>query len=581
MSLIEFVQDFEGAAMSRRAEIRHVIILIIISLVTWIPRYRGPIDLRSDAGVYYILGTAISEGKGYRLLNEPGDLRAVQYPPLLPAIVAGHQLVLGTKDYFVVGSWLKFTYAGFSTLYAVAIYVLARQYLAPGYSLLVALITILNPNTMSYTELLYAELPFSLLTVLFALSNRRDDQKTFSITTSLLGMAAYLMRSAGITLLAAWVGEALLKGRWRQAAVRTGIVLLPIVAWQSYIGRVKSGEEYRHRAYVYQRAPYNFNNVTYIENIMLVDPFAPELGVLTPGAFAARITSNSAIAPEQLGRLVPGGRQLRQSLSIVFRRLGLRDSMLDKVVDLFVGLEGLVLLGGIGLFLSRREWLIPLYIGASLALTCILPWSEGFQRYLTPLQPYLFLSLIGLLSGFAGLTHRSWRGSWRLVGPAVLILVSTIILLKEIRADAWGLWVTRTPVFQGSGRERVDGYKLLRYSEASYKLDEALDWLKGHAGAGEVVATQVPHWAYLKIGMKAIFPPMEIDPAEAQRLLDSVPVDYLLLDQTDILTVTPKYAEPVIRAFPGRWSLIYTAPGSRTSIYRRRQPPPVLPSVGM
>ena len=51
-----------------------------------------------------MLGTALAEGKGYRLLNEPGEIHAVQYPPLLPMIVAAHQRIMGTSDYFKVGS---------------------------------------------------------------------------------------------------------------------------------------------------------------------------------------------------------------------------------------------------------------------------------------------------------------------------------------------------------------------------------------------------------------------------------------------------------------------------------------------
>src|ERR1700751_229105 len=79
-------------------------VLLLVWLALWIPRLTGPINFRWDASAYYILGTALAEGKGYRLLSEPGQIEAVQYPPLLPAIVAAHQRVLGTNDYFKVGS---------------------------------------------------------------------------------------------------------------------------------------------------------------------------------------------------------------------------------------------------------------------------------------------------------------------------------------------------------------------------------------------------------------------------------------------------------------------------------------------
>lgn len=53
-----------------------VLSLIVIAVASWLPRFHGPLDLRS--GAYCILGTSLAEGKGYRLLNEPGEIEAVQ-----------------------------------------------------------------------------------------------------------------------------------------------------------------------------------------------------------------------------------------------------------------------------------------------------------------------------------------------------------------------------------------------------------------------------------------------------------------------------------------------------------------------
>src|SRR2546423_12219401 len=82
-------------------------VLIALSVGLWLPRLRGPLDLRYDAGVYYILGTSLAEGRGYRLLNEPGAIEAIQYPPLLPAVGAVAQRVLGTDDPAGVGPWAR------------------------------------------------------------------------------------------------------------------------------------------------------------------------------------------------------------------------------------------------------------------------------------------------------------------------------------------------------------------------------------------------------------------------------------------------------------------------------------------
>ncbi len=44
-----------------KREIAAPIVLLALAVTFWLPRFRGPIDLRWDAGVYYILGTSLAE----------------------------------------------------------------------------------------------------------------------------------------------------------------------------------------------------------------------------------------------------------------------------------------------------------------------------------------------------------------------------------------------------------------------------------------------------------------------------------------------------------------------------------------
>jgi len=74
---------------------------------------------------------------------------------------------------------------------------------------------------------------------------------------------------------------------------------------------------------------------------------------------------------------------------------------------------------------------------------------------------------------------------------------------------------------------------------------------------------------YLATGLRAVLPPFEIEAAEAERLLESVPVDYLVIDDLEFVDVTRRYAEPVVRAYPERWTLVRGDPTSGSRIYRR------------
>src|SRR5690349_23940587 len=111
--------------MVRNPDVRYPLIIAVLALAAWAPRLRGPIDLRYDAGVYYILGTSMAEGKGYRLLNEPGAIQAVQYPPILPLFVAVHQRLAGGNDPLIVGRMLRISFIAILLALVVTAYVLS------------------------------------------------------------------------------------------------------------------------------------------------------------------------------------------------------------------------------------------------------------------------------------------------------------------------------------------------------------------------------------------------------------------------------------------------------------------------
>src|ERR1700730_1093116 len=112
------VLDKQPSATVVPGQIRRIImaywseaVIIVVAFLLWVPRFSGPIDLRWDAGVYYLLGTSLANGQGYRIQSEPGSPEALQYPPLLPAVVALHERVVGTNDPAVVAPLLRIMYA--------------------------------------------------------------------------------------------------------------------------------------------------------------------------------------------------------------------------------------------------------------------------------------------------------------------------------------------------------------------------------------------------------------------------------------------------------------------------------------
>lgn len=524
-------------------------LLVLLSVALWLPRLAGPLDLRYDAGVYYVLGTSLAEGHGYRLISEPGAPQAIQYPPLLPMIVAAHQYLLGSRDPVRVGHALRWTFAGLFVAYVLLVYRFHRRWLDAGWALAATLLVALHLNLLWLSDLVFADLPFACATVLFLLL---ADGPAGRSTHGLVAGAAYLLRSTGIAALAAWVADAVVRRHARQALGRAALAALPVVAWQLYVGDVQRGIEYREPAYAYQRAPYQQYNVGYAENMTYVDPFAPELGRVDSAGLAARAATNLRALPHALGESVSGGAPWVYAL--VKRLTGANN---EGLVDRPFMLLGLVCVAGQLVLVARGARIGPLYWAGSLVLMLLTPWPDQFGRYLMPLAPLTALGLVAVAAAGAA----TWRHP--LVRSALVVGIAGVLLFQSALVAAL-FAAEHRPTFAGDQR-------LFFYGDAWRAQDEAIAWLATAAPPDAVVATSTPFRVWLATGRRAVFPPLEADPAAADRLLASVPADYLVVDDLRFIhiAITGRYAEPVVRAFPDRWTLVYGTAGTGSRVYRR------------
>jgi hypothetical protein len=557
-----------------RCDLFSGIVLLLIWLAVSLPRLNGPIDLRWDASTYYVLGTALAQGKGYRLLNEPGEIRAVQYPPLLPAIIAVQQRLMKTSDFFKVGWRLRVIYFLLSGVYLAAVYVLARQLLTRAQALLVGAVTGLSFNSFFYpSETLYADLPFALCCIAFLLCQRKTDQPFFAAAQGIFGGAAYLLRTAGIVLLVAWVAESLARRHWTQAAIRAGIAVVPVLAWQMYVWQVTKSDEYHRPSYSYQRAPYYYSNVTYRENSSLIDPFRPELGHTNPGDVLGRVARNSMAIPLGLGESCWFSMPLLwYPLDKLHSRLPIpMPSGWQKVVSgalrICLVAVGVLSIVGAVLIARGRDWFLSLYFAFTIAVVLLTPWQSQFWRYLAALAPITLIFLAVAL-----VTLGCWMAK-RTAGPsraAVLLpaaFLSAMLLVQIFIAVPFLRNLLPVSYYDASGNERV--LRLLTYEPHWHALDRAFEWVRENAPANAVIATTVPQLAYVRSGHKAVLPPLEPDTEQASRLLDEVPVSFLILDTLGRPPISDRYAAPIVAHQPEGWRLAYTAPDGGAKVYER------------
>jgi len=553
-------------AISRRWD---VAVILALAIILWLPRLSGPIDLRYDAGVYYLLGTSLATGHGYRIPSEPGSPQALQYPPLLPAIVATYERALGTSDPMVVAPWLRRSYAVLFVGYALAALALAKRFVGRGLAVASVALCLLHHQTIFLYDLLFAELPFAVVAVAFALlvGNIRESSRPWlrEIGSFALATVGFLLRTAGLALLVAWVLEALIKRRWGVALARAAVALIPVIGWQAYVSHVRGSDEYAHPSYEYQRASYQYYNVSYAENALLVDPFRPELGHVTMGTLASRLTTNSAQILEAFGEAVSTSRaQWKMLLNRPQDRLFHRKIIPPGVVFVPIFSLAVFIIGGFFVLVRRKAWLMVFLILGSVALVWTTPWPAQFLRYLAPLIIFLDLCFILALSGLSSALAAGRLGRASALARAILLGVLIVAFGTETFTALRLFHVRQLPEAIVFNPGKGHPYRLFTHDQAWRAWEKAVYWIATNAPPDTIVATTAPHLCYLLTGVKAVLPPMESDASQARRLLATVPVSYVIIDKLEFLDVSRRYARPAVEGAPAEWRLAHSFEGTKT-----------------
>ena len=415
------------------------------------------------------------------------------------------------------------------------------------------------------SDLLFAEIPFALVSVAFALVAGSEGSTTRLRETGAFVLAAigFLLRTAGAVLLAAWVIEALARRRLRLALIRGLLALLPVALWQAYVTRVRASDAYLRPAYEYQRAPYQNYNVAYAENILQVDPFRPELGRADGAGLAARLMTNLARMPLALGEAVSAPKHSWQSALESTERLLSRHVLPVGVVWLPILGFGTLVVAGFVVFIQRRDWMLVSIPLLSVALVCLTPWPEEFKRYLTPIAPFLTIAAILALERVDAALRA--RGSHRsallgsLASPALLVLLLIIQTFAAVRLfrdrDRDG-----ASFLPGGG---ASGPRFFYHGRSWLAWEQAAAWIGARANASAIVATSAPHQLYLQTGLRAVYPPMDSDPEQAHRLLETLPASYVIVDELPHRDFVRRYALPAVESHPASWHLVHTVDGTR------------------
>ena len=511
-------------------------------------------------------GLSLANGGGYSLANEPGEAKAVQYPPGLPAVVAVVAALAPQNDPSTVGHLMRLLYMAMHVGVAIGTYVIATRHVSRTFALGAAILIATCPLVIFFSNILQTELPYMATCVLYiALAgsrSARDRSGLLEVVLFLLGMYAVALRVIGVALPLARAGSCLARSNWRGFAVATCAAVLSVALWQAYVSRVKTSDAYLHPTYEYQRASYNFYNVGYFENIAYRNPFVPELGRADLAEYARRVLANTRVVLIDVpSSFIASPKNVVSGLGL----LGVESGAVKALVSAAAVAIGLAIWLGLAILAIGRSLLIPGFVLLSLAAMSSTPWPEQINRYLLPLGPLFAISAMVVAQKLATLGGTLRRS---VVYPAVVALFVVLPLLFNVVGNFFFFTFLRPAEAAGlySPEDRLFTF------EQSWKGQNAASaWLKENSGPNEIVATSTPQWTFLISGRRSVMPPFEADPDKAQRLLDGVPARYLMIDTFQFIDVSRRYAQKAIDAHPDLWRRVYTSSDGATSIFRREE----------
>jgi hypothetical protein len=467
-----------------------------------------------DNAGYLILGEALRTGEGYRDLYLPGSPLHAKYPPVFPSILAILGWLGGVQLFKV--AMLAFTTA---TVWLTAR--LGRELIGPGAALIAAGLLAVNPTLLEYGHYILSEAPFVFFVMLCLWAARRDDRLWTAVAVG-AAVLAFGTRTAGLALMLALPLAWGLQRQFRRSAAAAIAAVSAMTLWAVYQTRADPMQ------------------ASYLEELLLVDPYNPAAGSVSLAGLVARAAGNLwAYASRVVPQALFGTEGLVSGLAML---LGLAIAL--------CGLLGWAKRARRGL--GVPEAFLLLY-GGLIAIWPVV-WTD--RRFLLPVVPVLILFATGVL---ADLPTRI---------PAVLRRYAPVALAAIVAIPAL-VWTFER------GPERVDC--VARYQSGSAcdpapqaSLYRAAEWARENTPPDAIIVNRKPRLFWWYSRRQGDLYPYSADPATVMRAIDDMGASYVVVDQ--VSGTTARYLVPAIRAVQTRFELVYEGGSPSTYLFRLTPP---------
>lgn len=453
----------------------------------YVLRFNSAVGLMIDDAAYMVLGKALADGEGYRLVSSPTAVLP-SAPPGFPLLLA---LVFRLSPEFPQNIWLlkSISIAAMMGVGVLTFVYLRRdRQLRADLAAYAALATVLTPAFVFLaTSTVMSECVFTLsqlATVVVihrsANASSKSSTRAFIVVAAVLAAVTMLIRSAAIGLTIAAVLWWLTERRWRDAALFAAVVVVCLLPWTLYAraNAPTAAERDAHGGAI---------AYTYLDQLSMRWSSAPHFGRITIGELPARLLSNSAdIAGRSVaGVLAPvlfrGPEESGEEVDSLGPSVELSPANMGSAHETMLISSVLAVIALIGFVRVVRERLTVAEVLIPIALAIIIVWPYRSFRFVMPLTPFLLLYFVRGIQAFA---------------PAAVRAVLLCVIGLHLYDHGSYLALARDP-------ERSREIRWLKWSR---EVEGALDWINdGQLGAdGAGIAASNPALLYLRTGRKAI-----------------------------------------------------------------------------
>lgn len=449
------------------------VIVAVVALI-YILRLDDVAGLMLDDAWYIILGKALAQGDGFRLISSAATPILPSVPPGFPALLA---IVFAFNPAFPGNLvWMKLiSVAAVAATAAMLWFDWTRHRgLSAANATLLVVATALTPSLVFLaTSTVMADCVFMFAQVgaviLVERITRRDS--TDAPAAVLAGVAAalaMLIRAAGIAVIVAALVYLVLARRWRQAGIFAATVLICMLPWQWYAQR--------HAPTFEERLAHGGTIAFSYQQLLSVEHLGDPESAASVSSLAGRALRNVAeVASRDIGALVLPSiyRTTAESGLETISVGGPRGGSMGRAPQTMVisTLLTLIVLSG-WLFTPGERVAMPgLLLLASIGM--VTPVASETVRYFIPLLPYLFLLL--------------WRG---LRGGNI----ARIVLLVAIGFE----------VLDHSGYIGHQRAATAEWLADAREMNELMTWINTNVADTSAVAATNPGYVYLSTGRKAV-----------------------------------------------------------------------------